>query len=336
MKFHWLRSFRLMKTVVVVFVILLSMQNIWAQNPDLALSKEERDERLKNYNNIFPIWGKKAIERGFDLPYPVGLNLNGLYMKQDILIGDLELSTGDNPLQSMDFISFENARSRITTANARVDLWLFPFLNIYGIFGRGWSTTTVKLAEPVVFETEVKQEGIYYGFGLTGAVGIKRNWLSVDVNWSWTDLEKLDKPVRARVLGLRLGRTFKLDKTKKISIWIGTMNQKIESVTMGSILLSEVIPPELSDKLEDYQNSDWYTELRPPQQGIADGIVQAIIDKDLGSLKVNYGLDKSPATPWNMLLGSNFEINKHWSIRAEAGLIKRTSFFINLNYRFEL
>lgn len=336
MNFVWLRSLRLMKVLMVVIVMLLSMQHIWAQNPDLALTQEEREERLKDYNNIFPIWGKKVIERGFDLPYPVGLNLNGLYMNQDILIGNLGLSTGDNPLQDVEFITFDNAISKITTANARLDVWLFPFLNVYGFLGKGWSTTIVKIAEPVAFESELKQVGNYYGFGLTGAIGIKRNWLSVDVNWSWTDLEKLEKPVRGRVLGLRLGRTIKLDKTKKLAFWVGAMNQKFETESNGSVLLSEVLPPDISDRFDDYENSDWYNELRPPQQGVVDEIVQAIRDKNLGSLTVNYGLDKAPAYPWNMLIGSNFEINKHWQVRAEVGLIHRTSFFINLNYRFEL
>jgi hypothetical protein len=39
-----------------------------AQNPDLMLSQAQRDSILKTYNNIFPILGRKAIERGFDLP----------------------------------------------------------------------------------------------------------------------------------------------------------------------------------------------------------------------------------------------------------------------------
>ena len=336
MRFYFFLSSRLVKTILVVFVIFLSMQLLWAQNPDLVLTEEEREERLKDYNNIFPIWGKKAIEKGFDLPYPVGLNIIGLYMDQDILINNLGLSTGNNPIQPMDSIKFDNAISKVGTFNGRLDVWVFPFLNVYGLLGKGWSTTIVKIAEPVEFESELKQDGNYYGIGLTGAFGIKRNWLSVDVNWSWTELEKLNEPVRARILGLRFGRTIKLDKSKRIAFWVGAMNQKFALTSTGSVLLSEVIPPELSGKLEGYENSDWYINLKPPQQDFVDGVVQAIEDKNLSSLTVNYSLDKAASHPWNMLLGSNFDLNKHWAIRAEVGLIKRMSFFLNLNYRFEL
>ncbi|HSR89917.1 MAG TPA: hypothetical protein VLK88_01315, partial [Gemmatimonadales bacterium] len=76
-----------------VFTI-ASPQSAAAQNPDLALSQEERDSVLKDYHNIFPIWGRKAIEKGFDLPKPLGLNVIGLYMNQGIEITDLGLSTG--------------------------------------------------------------------------------------------------------------------------------------------------------------------------------------------------------------------------------------------------
>ena len=68
-----------------------------AQNPDLMLTQPERDSILKTYHNLFPIWGRKAIERGFDLPKPLGLNVLGLTMKQGIDITDLGLSTGSNP-----------------------------------------------------------------------------------------------------------------------------------------------------------------------------------------------------------------------------------------------
>ena len=33
-----------------------------AQNPDLILSKAARDSILATYDNIFPIWGRKAID----------------------------------------------------------------------------------------------------------------------------------------------------------------------------------------------------------------------------------------------------------------------------------
>jgi hypothetical protein len=123
-----------------IFVLLLSIL-IWnntqaQQNPDLVLSQAQRDSILKDYDNIFPIWGKKAIARGFDLPYPVGINLNYLYMNQDIAISNLGLGFNDTQMQAVDFITFDKADSRISTVNTRLDLWVFPFLSVYGLIGR--------------------------------------------------------------------------------------------------------------------------------------------------------------------------------------------------------
>ena len=69
------RAHRRMVCLVAAAFALAAATSAWAtsasaQNPDLALSKAERDSILAHYKNRFPIWGRKAIERGFDLPYP--------------------------------------------------------------------------------------------------------------------------------------------------------------------------------------------------------------------------------------------------------------------------
>ena len=121
------------------------------------------------------------------------------------------------------------------------------------------------VTEPVQFTSDVDQTGQYWGIGITGTAGIKHNWLAVDVNWTWTDLEKLDVPVRGRVLGLRYGRTIKLNAKSRANWWIGANNQKFATATDGSIALNEAIPPDVADSLQNafanYQNSPWYQAL---------------------------------------------------------------------------
>jgi hypothetical protein len=164
------------------------------------------------------------------------VNLSALQINQDIEISDLQLSLNDGELIDMDeLIQFELAKSSVTTTNTRVDAWILPFLNVYGLFGRMWANTEVTLAEPIQFTTNADLVGTYYGVGLTSAIGIKKNWLSFDVNWAWSDLDKLEKPARSRVMGIRFGRGFDLGGTKKLAIWVGTMNQSLVADTKGSI-----------------------------------------------------------------------------------------------------
>jgi hypothetical protein len=257
-------------------------------------------------------------------------------MNQGILISDLMLGVNQGDMQTIDFVSFGDNTSQVTTANLRLDLWLFPFLNVYGMYGKGFANTTVELTEPVSFESSVDQSGTYYGFGLTGAAGIKKNWLSVDFNMSWTDLEKLEEPVRASILGLRYGRTFNIGGSKRLAVWVGAMHQKFKTETDGSILLSEAIPVEIVDQIQNYQDSDWYQDLSIPQQALVDEFFSRIEEGNIGDTVVKYGIDKAPEDPWNLLVGANLDLNKHWAIRAEAGLIGRVSILGGLNFRFNL
>lgn len=311
-----------------------------AQNPDLVLSQAERDSILTTYHQVFPLLGRKAIERGFLLPLPVGLNINSFYANQGITLSQLGLSVNDNPVQPVDWITLGEATSRVTSVNFRGDLWVLPFLNVYGFGGKAWATTTVPVTAPVSFTSEVSQEGVYGGIGLTGTAGIKRNWLAVDVNWSWTDLEKLDQPVRGRILSFRLGKTVKLNARQRVNFWVGASNQKFRSETNGTVTLAEAIPPAVADtlrnRLANYQSSAWYQNLTPLQKQLADSLVAGIMRADLGSTRINYALNKAPSDPWNMLVGGSFELSRHWHFRGEVGFFGRFQGLLVLNYRFGL
>jgi hypothetical protein len=304
------------------------------------LSPAARDSILKRYDNLFPIRGRKAVERGFDLPKPLGINLVYAWMDQGIDITNLGLSINDNPTQPVDFIGFGKNTSTVSTASGRVDLWLFPFLSVYGFGGNVWTNTTVELVDPVAFTSSVDQTGSTLGTGMTGAFGFKRNFVSADVNWSWTKLEKLSDPVNARLLSLRFGRAFKVGGTKRAALWVGTMNQKLGTETQGSIRLDEVVPPEtvdqIRDQLENVEDSEWYQDLGPVQQALVGQIVDKLLTGDAGDLTINYRLNKAPSDPWNMLVGGNIDLNKRWTVRAEAGFINRKSILVSAVYRLDL
>jgi opacity protein-like surface antigen len=325
-----------MKRLLLLFLFALPWAApLSAQNPDLILSPEERDSVLRTYDQLFPLLGKKAIARGFDMPYSFGANIIGLYMNQGIDFTGLALSTGDNPVQGVDFIQFGDNKTEAITTNARVDLWVLPFLNVYGLAGIASSKTDVHVTAPVDFVSHVENTGNYAGVGLTTAIGIKRNWLSFDINWAWTQVDRLDQPVRGRTMGIRYGRTFKIHRSNRMSVWAGTMHQSLRAETKGSIAVAEALPPAVRDSLVDYQTEQWYQDLGPIQKQIADTVMDEIINRyDTGT--INYELNKSLTTPWNLLIGTNYEIGKRWAFRAEAGLIGRWTMMMNAVYRLPL
>ena len=55
------------------------------------------------------------------------------------------------------------------------------------------------------------------------------------------------------------------------------------------------------------------------------------------SATVQYSLEKNVKNMWNMVIGAQFQLSKHWMIRAEYGFLgSRNQFISGLQYRFGL
>ena len=300
-----------------------------------------------DYNYLFPIWGQKAYEKGFDIPYPAGLMGNYMWMRQGIVIDNLQLGVKtddvDIPLTPVDFIEFGENTNTAYSANIRPDLWIFPFLNVYGIFGYGESDTEVNLTFPVSFQSIVNQGLRTAGFGVMGAGGVGPVWFSVDANFTWSKPDLLDEPVFVNVLGLRFGTTFEFKNKPQsnVAIWAGGMRQSMNSETRGEIQLIDALPPDAWERrdeiVQDYY--DWYDNVAtPPQRIIADRVLTPIVERleaADGSTIIRYGMDKQVEQKWNGIIGIQYQINKRWMIRSEGGVIgNRKSILLSLNYRF--
>ena len=213
--------------IVLIFTIftVVFVENSFAQyaTTKVKTKHQQYTDSLKqvDYHYIFPALGQKVYEKGFDIPYPVGLMANSVWMKQDIVFSNFQLGfIGENeiPLTDADFIQFGQNTNKSQNYTFRPDIWLFPFLNVYGLFGAGSSTTSVNIVAPINLSTEVVQDFSTKGFGVMGAGGVGPIWISVDVNWTWNNPKLLDKPVAVNVLGIRAGHTFVFKNNPKRNI----------------------------------------------------------------------------------------------------------------------
>lgn len=143
-------------------------------------------------------------------PAPLGLNLNYFAVDQGIRISNLGLAVNDGPVVDMsNVITFDETRSEGESINVRPDLWVLPFLNVYGIIGRTWARTSVAIAAPVAFTSSAEMEGMTYGAGLTAAGGLQGFWFAFDTNRAWSDLDILTDLVGTRTFGLRVGKNYR-------------------------------------------------------------------------------------------------------------------------------
>ena len=344
--------------ILIMIACLFCTQNVNAQYTSKKVKSKYQayTDSLKKveYNYLFPIWGQKAYKKGFDIPYPVGIMANYMWLKQGIVIDNFELGLESDAknisLTPVDFIEFGDNLNTSYTVNVRPDIWVFPFLNVYGIFGYGNSTTEVNLTEPVKLNSVVEQNIATYGFGVMTAFGIGPVWMSIDANWTWNKPELLDKAVNVNVLGIRLGHTFifKSRPDRNIAIWVGAMRGKMSSFTQGAVRMADALPAETWERRDQIVNDywTWYSSLDPSKPvdakkiEKADEVLTPIIDRlesADGDAVILYGMDKQVKEMWNGLIGMQFQLNKHLMFRAEGGVLgDRKSVLASVNYRFLL
>lgn len=347
---------RLIPVSALLILLTITLQQTSAQysNKKVRPKYQSYTDSLKNheYPYVFPIFGQKTYQKGFDIPYPAGIMANYMWLRQGVVIDNMQLGiktdNRDIPLTPVDFIEFGENTNTSYTVNVRPDLWIFPFLNAYGIFGYGNSKTEVNLTYPVELTSVVEQGITTYGFGLLGAFGIGPMWMSIDANFTWNKPELLDKAVPVNVQGVRLGHTFAFNSKpdRNIAVWIGGQRASMGAETVGEIQLSDALPPETWERADEIVNSywNWYDGLDPnrplDQKKIekADEVLTPIIDgidQADGSSIIRYGMDKQVKQLWNGIIGMQFQLNKKWMLRSEGGIVgDRKSFLLSVNYRF--
>ena len=216
--------------------------------------------KTTEYPYILPILGKKAAKLGFDLPYSAGFSSQYVWQRSDIVISDLSVGFNHGPLHDIDeIIRFNHTSAETWVVNVRPDIWILPFLNVYGIFAKSNSATNVDfsiwlpsnagqpdgdLQEITRFNTRAEFKGnTTVGFGVTPTIGIGGGWAAFDMNFSWTDVSALDKPAYVFNFGPRFGKSFRLKKPQQnVAVWVGGFRVKFANATNGSLPLSDFIP----------------------------------------------------------------------------------------------
>lgn len=371
-----------MKQLIVLSFALISF-SVNAQvfsNKVVGKKNEATIDSLKKseYPYVLPIWGAKATKAGFHLPYSAGLSMQYLTQKSDLVIENLQVGFNNGPMHDLsEVIRFDNAESKATGINLRPDIWVFPFLNVYGILAKANPSTTIDAGVYVPDEngewnqvlelnTKADFQATSMGFGITPTIGVGGGWMALDMNFTWNDIAELDKPAFAFIFGPRFGKSFKLKKPdSNVAFWVGGFRLKLNTGTQGSIDLTELFDTSgLQAKVDNGIQSvgdkqvavdSWWNALTPPQQqnpvniakyetanralatagNFLNSMDQALNDEQHAS--VQYSLDKRPKDMWNFVLGTQYQYNKHWMLRFEAGFLgSRQQIIAGLQYRFGL
>ena len=354
------------KSFITVFLLFFTIPFFAQVYTDKIVG--EKNQQLKDslkevvYPYALPIWGQKVAQKGYNLPYSAGLSVNYFWQDSQITIKNLEVGFNNGPLYNLDEIVRFNESSVIGGAlTIRPDIWLLPFLNVYGIFGKAKPTTKINAgiwipdadnnwSQIASFSTKANFDATTVGIGLTPTIGIGGGWLALDMNMSWSDVSALNKPAFSYIFGPRLGKTFKLRKPERnIAAWVGGFRVHINGNTQGNIALSDVLNLDnaqekvdngLNKVTENQSKVDtWWNGLTTAQQNNPVNIAKhntanralesagnflTTLDGALSTAEsstIQYSLQKAPKDMWNFIVGTQFQYNKHMMFRLETGFL---------------
>tara|TARA_B110001454_G_C12673583_1_gene414842 strand:+ start:169 stop:1257 length:1089 start_codon:yes stop_codon:yes gene_type:complete len=360
-----------MRKIELVIIILL-MFNIssWSQNLTINDSIVE-----KKYPYRLPIWGQKAYDKGYgdQMQLPLGFNVNYVNAFIDMEITEFTLNVDGFDLGDIinsETLNFTDVSATTNGVNFRGDLWLFPFMNVYGLFSKVKGGTNVSL-QPTwkdglgeillqlpEFSASVDFDAIAYGFGSTFVFGYQNYFLSTDINYSATKTELLDNQVGIFCLSLRLGRKFNLSKKNpdlNLAGYVGVMNRDFIGAdgSSGSIKFNEIFPDldatfneQITEKISNNTdiinglnpilNSDEIIKLKAKNLAL-ERIQTSVNESEAFSKSINYSIKKEMIQTYTFQFGFNLQLNKHWMFRGEYGVSDSQRFIMTgLQYRFGL
>jgi hypothetical protein len=277
-----------------------------------------------------------------------------------------------------ELIRFDKAKATAGGFSVRPDVWVFPFLNVYAILGQTSASTEVGFGLWIPDSNNTSQKvfsaastvnfnATTFGFGMTPTIGVGGGFLALDMNVAWTDVPQLSRPAMSFVFGPRMGKSFKMKKPQRtITVWVGGFRVHLNSETDGSIALADVLPPgtlggRVDEGIEKVGNAQqqvdaWWGGLTQEEQknpvnaakynranSVLEraGQVLAAADNAVSTIEsstVQYSMNKRPKDMWNIVVGSQFQLNKHVMLRLEYGgfVGSRTQIMTGLQYRFGL
>jgi hypothetical protein len=194
--------------------------------PLLGIAVVANVAQAEERSGLFPLG--KSWAGDAELPRPFGIGLSLYRQEQGYDLKSLTVNLPNVGLAEAAGVKVEN---ETVEGHLKLDLWLLPFFNVFGIVGRVEGETMVEPGPPLS-QIEVDYEGTVYGGGGTVGIGGKRLFGSLSATYTGTELDTATSSVEAWVVTPRVGV-----RVKGIAFWVGAMYQDAEERHRGNISL---------------------------------------------------------------------------------------------------
>jgi len=315
---------------VLTIIIVLLQNNTQAQQQGFGCIKNKEllsfSGIVKNDNIVNnpivdspPIFGKKAKKSDRDLSLPFGIGLYSLYYDQGYTASNLLLIPDSSSLTARADTLYQNTSAHESLIQIRPNLWLFPFLNVYGIIGYSKGVISPNLVVPYIvienipiidsiiidstFEIHdnIAYVGLNYGIGATFSMGFNNFFVMIDYNYTITNPTDLEEDLHNHSFSPKFGTLLGNKHSKSFgALWLGAMYMRNDQSFSGKIDVAEINP---------------------------DLVIL------LGEEATYYGVI-SANQRWNFVIGGSWVINSHHHIIAEVGFGDRKQVSLGYDFRF--
>jgi hypothetical protein len=273
--------------------------------PNTGFEKADRqgDDAPRKWEHKLPFLAQKVVDEGYDLPLPYGIGLTFVNVDQEMLLKDLEVGINGREEEPFEFVAFDNASAQNNSLQLKIDAWLFPFMNVFGLLGKIDGSTPMDilldgndaldhldidcsgpLPDPrcsaledktITLPIDAPFSGNTYGIGTILAGGWNNWFIAIPISFTYADMDGTDMEGFAITVTPIGGKSFNLDRYGNISLFGGGNYLDADLTVTGQVSTPEE---------------------------------QLVID---------YTLDQENKDEWNIVVGGNWDINKRWSLAAE-------------------
>lgn len=205
-----------------------------------------------------PLWNPGG--ENIRAPLPAGIGIAFYRQDQDYSLDRWEASSPIPQVNAMvaqlgASLGEPDVENTTTMGSVKLDAWVLPFLNVFGILGYIETDTRIQLPPPLP-RIETDPSGLVYGAGATLAAGWKDLFASLTGIYTDTDLEGKDTTVHAWIFQPRVGFDFEgPGANARIRFWAGAMYQNVTEEHEGSIAIPGFGWVDYQARLED--ESPW-------------------------------------------------------------------------------
>jgi hypothetical protein len=179
----------------------------------------------------------KDLAGDTELPRPWGIGVDFYTMEQDYDIKNLQFVL---PGISLDDPSLVDVTNEVDHYDIQGDVWLLPFLNVFGVIGKVNTDTLVDFSKveiiglPFQLPTlPVSFDGTVYGLGFTLVYGTENWFTSVTSTWTETDVSgDFDTNVSSLAVQPRVGLL-----RNNWRFWLGAMYLEVDEKHSGLVEL---------------------------------------------------------------------------------------------------